>query len=111
MVMKDRLIALSYCPIVEESKKCSACHVTTTYKPIQCTMKSHYFETIQFAIRELNEIANKVRIYKENNDLSNLTDNLSFMRVFCMKNLQNTHKRTDFLLNLTDHFVSVECPI
>ena len=40
----------------------------------------------------------------EKNYLSNLAENLPFLCVFREKNVQNTHKRTDFLLNLTDHF-------
>ena len=42
--------------------------------------------------------------YTDNNDLSNLTENLSFLWVLCEKNIQNTKKNTAYLLNFTDHF-------
>jgi hypothetical protein len=52
---------------------------------------------------EMSPVLSAVRTRK--NDPPNLTQNLSFFAsIFSEKSIQNTHKKTDFVLNLIDHF-------
>ena len=63
-------------------------------------------DVVEFTVHIiLNEPNQKVTLYVNRKKLSVKSNRESvLLQVMCGKNIRNTHKRTDFLLNLADHF-------